>query len=326
METVKLGQTNLKVSRLSLGALCFGDPAWRPYVVDEGESRAIIRRALDHGVNLIDTSNYYSLGRSEEVVGRAWRDFVRREDIILATKVGNPMAAGANTGGYSRKNILAAAEASLKRLGTDYIDLYQTHIWKYEHVDLDEVVDAFDHLVRQGKILYPGITVMPVWQFVSCVVSARHGGRAAFATVSNHYNLLWREDERELLPFCRSAGIGLIAHSPHARGVLCGKSRRSAGTHTVRASTDEYAARCYQQPNDFAIADRVEDIADERGVKPSQVALAWVLSRPGVHSVLMGATRPEHVDDAVAALPIRLTADECRRLEHLYVPRPPDAG
>jgi aryl-alcohol dehydrogenase-like predicted oxidoreductase len=326
MEQVKLGRTNLKVSRLSLGALCFGDPAWRPYVVDEAASQAIIRRALDHGINLIDTSNYYSFGRSEEVVGRAWRDLVRRDDIILATKVGNPMREAANAGSFSRKNIFAAVEASLRRLNTDHIDIYQTHIWKEDGIDLDEVVDAFDDLVRQGKILYPGVTVMPVWQFVSCVISARHTRRTPFATVSNHYNLLWREDERELLPFCRSGGIGVIAHSPHARGVLCGSARRTPGTQTVRATTDEYAALCYQQPHDFAMADLVEQIAGERGVKPSQIALAWVLSKPGIHSVLFGATRPEHVDDAAAALGIRLSAEECERLESPYIHRPPDAG
>ncbi len=325
MQYLKLGGANLQVSRLSLGALCFGDPAWRPYVLPEEESRAVIRRALDHGFNLIDTSNYYSLGKSEEIVGRALKDFVKRDDIVLATKVGNRMGSNPNSGGYSRKNLLAAVEASLKRLNTDYIDLYQTHIWQ-ENVDLDEVVDVLDHLVRQGKILYAGITVMPTWQFVSCVVSARKTGRTAFASVSNHYNLLWREDERELLPFCLKEGIGVIAHSPHARGVLCGKARRTQGTHTVRAMTDEYAAHCYQQPNDFAIADLVEDVANARGVKPSQIALAWVLSRPAVHSVLIGATNPSQVDDAVAALSIELTPEECSTLEEAYIHRPPNAG
>ncbi len=321
MKYVKLGRSSLKVSRLSIGALCFGDPAWRPYVLQEDESRAIIRRSLDHGFNLIDTSNYYSAGRSEEIVGRALNDLVRRDDVILATKVGNPMRPAQTASGFSRKNLLAAVDESLRRLRTDYIDLYQTHIWQ-NGTDLDEMVDAFDYLVRSGKILYAGITIMPVWAFVSCVVKARCSGRAPFVSVSNHYNLLWREDERELLPFCRNEGIGVIAHSVFGRGLLCGKARRAGPGKTIRSDTDEYAAFCYGQPQDVAYADMVEEVARARGVKAAQIALAWVLSKPGIHSAIIGATRPEHVDDAVATLSIKLSPEEIERLEKPYIYRP----
>lgn len=325
MEYVKLGKSNLRVGRLSLGGLCFGDPKWRPYVLPEQESRAIIRRALDLGINFIDTSNYYSLGASEEIIGRAVKDFVRRDDIVIATKVGNPMRSTPTSGGFSRKNLFAAVDESLRRLNTDYIDLYQTHIWQ-AGTDLDEVVVAFDDLVRSGKILYAGITIMPVWQFVTCVVTAKKTGLTPFVSVSNHYNLLWREDERELLPFCRSEGIGVLAHSPFARGLLCGRARRTEETKTIRAGTDEYAAQCYHRDEDFALADLVEDVANARGVKPSQVALAWVLSRPAVDSVIIGPTRPEHLDDAVAALSLQLSADECERLEGAYRLRPAECA
>ena len=322
MKYMHLGATNLRVSRVSLGALCFGDPGWRPYVVDEAASAAIMRRAFELGVNLVDTSDYYSAGRSEEIVGRAVAEMMPRNEVIIATKVGNPMADAPNSGGYSRRHILAAAEASLRRLRTDYIDIYQTHIWD-PATDLEEMVAAFDDLVRQGKVRHVGVTVMPTWQLVSAIGVAERAGRTAFRTVSNHYNLLWREDEHELLPFCASAGMGVIAHSPHARGRLCGRARREGATATVRAATDEYADRCYGQAADFALADLVEQLASARGIKPAQFALAWVLSRPAIHSALIGATRPEHVDDAVVALDIELAAEDVARAEAAYSWRQP---
>lgn len=314
---MNLGKSSLKVPRISIGALTMGDPKWRPYVLPEEESRAVLKRAMDHGVNLIDTANYYSMGRSEEIVGRAVKDFMRREDVIIATKGGNAMRATPTGGGYSRKNLLAAVDASLKRLGTDYIDLYQTHIWQHD-TDLDEMIDAFDHLVSIGKILYAGITIMPVWAFVKCVTKAKCTGKAHFISVSNHYNLLWREDERELLPFCRREGIGVLAHSPFARGLLAGRARRSGPAKTVRSDTDEYASFCYGQPEDVAFADLVEDLAVARGVKPAQLALAWILSKPGIHSVTIGVTRPEQIDDAVAAQSITLSDEEIEKLERPY--------
>jgi len=321
LEYVNLGRTSLKVPRISIGALCMGDPGWRSYVLPEEQSRAVLRRAVESGINFIDTANYYSMGQSEEIVGRAVKDFMRREDVVIATKGGNAMRPGPAGGGYSRKNLLAAVDASLKRLGTDYIDLYQTHIWQHD-TDLDEMIDAFDHLVRSGRILYAGITIMPVWAFVKCVTKAKCAGRAHFVSVSNHYNLLWREDERELLPFCRREGIGVLAHSPFARGLLAGRARRAGPAKTIRSDTDEYASFCYGQPDDIAFADLVEDLAIARGVKSAQLALAWVLSKPGIHSVTIGVTRPEQIDDALAAQSIKLSAEDIEKLEKPYRYRP----
>jgi aryl-alcohol dehydrogenase-like predicted oxidoreductase len=318
MEYVKLGASNLRVSRISLGGLTFGDPKWRPYALGDSESRAIIRRALDHGINLFDTSNYYSLGRSEEIVGGALKDFVPRSEIILSTKVGNPLGKSPNNGGFSRKHLFSAVDDSLKRLKTDYIDIYQIHIWMPD-INIEEMLTAFNDLVRSGKILYLGATVMPTWQFVRCVLTAKHLNIAGFATVQNHYNLVWREDERELLPFCRHENVGLLSHSPHARGLLCGNGRRTGATKTIRSGTDEYQAYCYSRPEDYVLVDLVEEVSRKHGVKPAQVALAWVLSK-GIHSPLIGATRPEHIDDAVATLSITLDPLDVDRLEKAYLP------
>jgi aryl-alcohol dehydrogenase-like predicted oxidoreductase len=297
----------------------FGDPGWRSWVLQEEPSRAIIRRALDHGINAIDTCDYYSSGRSEEIVGRALKDFVKRDEIVLATKVGMPMGKGPNARGFSRKHIFEAVEQSLKRLQVDYIDLYQTHIWD-PTTNLEEMMQAFHDLVRAGKVLYVGITDMPFWQFAEAHLYAVHNGLTPFATVQNHYNLIWREDERDLLPFCRAHGIGLIPYSPMGRGYLCGRQRRTHGTERVKS--DDYAQKIYGRASDDAVADAVEGVAKEIGRAPAQVALAWVLSRPAVQSPIFGATRPEHVDTAVAALDIKLSDEQKRRLESAYAPRP----
>lgn len=319
MEHVNLGRSGLRVSRLTLGAMGFGDPKWRSWVLEEDDSRAIVRRALDLGINAIDTCDYYSSGRSEEIVGRILKHLVKRRDIVLATKVGNPMGKGANDRGFSRKHIVEGVERSLKRLQVDYIDLYQTHIWD-PRTNLEEMMHAFHDLVRTGKVLYIGITDMPFWQFATAQLYAVHNGLTPFASVQNHYNLIWREDERELMPFCRAQGIGLIPYSPMGRGYLCGRRRREAGTE--RLNSDDYAQKIYGRPNDDAVADQVEAVANAMGAAPAQVALAWVLSRPGVNSPIFGATRPEHVDAAVAALGIKLDAEHCRMLEGAYQPRP----
>jgi aryl-alcohol dehydrogenase-like predicted oxidoreductase len=293
----------------------FGDPKWRSWVLQEDASRAIMRRALDQGINAIDTCDYYSSGRSEEIVGRAIKDFVKRDEIVLATKVGMPMGKGPNARGFSRKHIIEAVEQSLKRLQVDYIDLYQTHIWD-PTTNVVEMMQAFHDLVRAGKVLYIGITDMPFWQFATAHLHAVHNGLTPFASVQNHYNLIWREDERDLLPFCRSQGIGLIPYSPMGRGFLCGQERR-----TERLKSDDYAQKIYGRPSDDAVAEAVEAVAKELGAAPAQVALAWVLSRPGVNSPIFGATRPEHVDAAIAALDIKLGDEQTRRLEAAYVPR-----
>jgi aryl-alcohol dehydrogenase-like predicted oxidoreductase len=319
LEHVNIGRSALRVSRLTLGAMGFGDPGWRSWVLPEEASRAIIKRGLDLGINAIDTCDYYSGGRSEEIVGRAIKDFVKRDEIVLATKVGMAMGKGPNARGFSRKHIFEAAEQSLKRLQVDYIDLYQTHIWD-PGTNLEEMMQAFHDLVRAGKVLYIGITDMPFWQFATAHLHAVHNALTPFAAVQNHYNLIWREDERDLLPFCRAHGIGVIPYSPMGRGYLCGRQRRTGGTERVRS--DDYAQKIYGRAPDDAVADAVEAVAKELGVMPAQLALAWVLSRPGVHSPIFGATRPEHVDAAVAALDIKLGDEQSRRLEAAYAPRP----
>ena len=319
MDYVNLGRSGLKVSRLTLGAMGFGDQAWRGWVLKEDESRAIIRRALDLGINAIDTCDYYSNGRSEEIVGRAIKDFVKREEIVLATKVGMPMGKGPNARGFSRKHIVEAVDQSLERLQVDYIDLYQTHIWD-PRTNLEEMMQAFHDLVRSGKVLYIGITDIPFWQFATAHLYAVHNGLTPFAAVQNHYNLIWREDERDLLPFCRAQGIGLLPYSPMGRGFLCGRQRRTKGTERVKS--DDYAQKLYGRPSDEAVADRVEEVAKALGSTPAQVALAWTLAQPGVHSPVFGATKPEHVDAAVAALAVKLTEDAMGALAGAYVPRP----
>ena len=320
MEYVRLGSAGLKVSRLGLGAMGFGDQSWRSWVLDLDQSRAVFRRAIDAGINFIDTCDYYSAGRSEEIVGTLAAEVGDRSALVIATKVGNPMGRDANARGYSRKHIIDAAERSLRRLRTDYIDIYQTHIWDPAS-NLEEMMEAFDHLVRSGKVLYTGITDMPFWQFATAYFHAERNGLAQFSSVQNHYNLLWREDERELLPFCRAQGIGLISYSPMARGFLCERARRVDPTRTERAKTDDYTYKLYGRPADEAIVDRVAELAKARALSPAQIALAWVLHQPGITAPVIGATRPEHVDAAVAALKIELGPEELRLLDELYLPR-----
>jgi aryl-alcohol dehydrogenase-like predicted oxidoreductase len=321
MEYVRLGRSGLKVSRLGLGAMGFGDRSWRSWVLDLDQSRVVFRRAIEAGINFIDTCDYYSAGRSEEIVGTLVAEHGNRAELVIATKVGNPMGRDANARGFSRKHIIDAAERSLRRLRTDHIDIYQTHIWD-PSTNLEEMVEAFDHLVRAGKVLYVGITDVPFWQFATAYFYAEQSGLARFVSVQNHYNLLWREDERELLPFCRAQGIGLIPYSPMARGFLCGRARRVDPTRTERAKTDDYTYRLYGRPADEAVVDRVAELAAARGLGPAQVALAWVLHQPGVTAPIIGATSSAHVDKAVDALALRLSADEQRALQEPYVPRP----
>jgi aryl-alcohol dehydrogenase-like predicted oxidoreductase len=321
MDTVRLGRSGLKVSRLGLGAMGFGDKSWRSWVLDLEGSRGVFRRAIEAGINFIDTCDYYSAGISEEIVGALIAEHGNRNELVIATKVGNPMGRGANARGFSRKHIIDAAERSLRRLRTDHIDIYQTHIWD-PTTNLDEMMAAFDHLVRAGKVLYVGITDMPFWQFATAYFTAQRNGLATFTSVQNHYNLLWREDERELLPFCRAQGIGLIPYSPMARGFLCGRARRLDATRTERAKTDDYTYKLYGRPADEAVVDRVAELGAALGLAPAQVALAWVLHQPGVTAPIIGATQPDHVDQAVDALAVRLGPDEQRALQAPYVPRP----
>lgn len=320
MEYVQLGRTGIKVSRIGLGAMGFGDRSWRSWVLDFEQSHAVFRRAVDAGINFIDTCDYYSAGASEDIVGRLIAGHGGRSEFVIATKVGNPIGRDVNARGYSRKHIIAAAEQSLRRLGTDYIDLYQTHIWD-PATNLEEMVEAFDHLVQAGKVLYIGITDMPLWQFATAYFHAEKNGLARFVSVQNHYNLLWREDERELFPFCRAQGIGLIPYSPMARGFLCGRARREEPTRTERAKTDDYTYRLYGRAADEAIVDRVAELAASSGLNPAQVALAWVLHQPAITAPIIGATQPHHVDEAVAALGRELGPAELMLLKEHYISR-----
>jgi aryl-alcohol dehydrogenase-like predicted oxidoreductase len=320
METVRLGRSGLNVSRLSLGAMGFGDKSWRSWVLDEAEARPIIKRALDLGINLIDTCNFYSKGASEELLGRLLKGTIRRSDVLIATKFGFTMGPSANERGYSRKHITEAVEGSLRRLGIDHIDLYQTHIWD-PSTNIEEMVHALADLVRAGKILYVGATDIPAWQFVKAIYIAKAAGIPSFVSLQYHYNAVWREAERELMPFCRDEDIGLLPYSPAARGFLSGRQRRSGPGQTERARSDSYANEWYGRASDQAVADVIDAIASDRGVSPTQVAIAWVLQQGGIHSAIVGATKVEHLDEAVAALRIKLSQEELTRIDAAYLPR-----
>ncbi len=319
MDHRRLGGSGLTVSRLTLGTMGFGDPAWRSWVLAEEESKPILRRALDLGITLIDSCDNYSKGASEALLGRLFRGFVDRDEILLATKFGLPQGRHPHQKGYSRHHVIAACEASLRRLGTDRIDILQTHIWDPAS-NVEEMAAALDHLVASGKVLYVGATDMPTWQFAKAVYHARHRGLAPFVSMQSHYNLVWREDERELFDFCRAEGIGVMPYSPMARGFLCGRARRLERT-TERARTDDFAEAWYGRPADAAVAEAVEDAAAELGIPPAQLALAWVLRNPAVDATVIGPTRPEHLDEAVAALSIELDEAVVKRLEAPYLPR-----
>ncbi|HZS48227.1 MAG TPA: aldo/keto reductase [Blastocatellia bacterium] len=321
MEYVNLGKTGLKVSRICLGCMTFGSKKWREWVIEEEESRPIIKKALELGINFFDTADMYSLGVSEEITGRALKDFAKRDEIVLATKVFHPMNDKPNQGGLSRKHILAAADDSLRRLGTDYIDLYQIHRFDYS-TPLEETLDALDSLVRSGKVRYIGASSMFAWQFAKSLYLSDLNGWTRFVSMQNHYNLVYREEEREMLPLCREEGIGVIPWSPLARGFLAGTRKRGGGTETIRAKTDEYAHKLYYADEDFTIVDRVAEVAGQKGVKPTQVALAWLLQQPGVTAPIIGSGKINHLQDAVDALSIRLSDEEIRALEEPYKPHP----
>jgi aryl-alcohol dehydrogenase (NADP+) len=319
MQYVNFGKSGLKVSRLCLGTMTYGTPAWRPWVLAEEESRPFIKRALEHGITFFDTADMYSLGASEEVLGRALRDFTTRDQVVIATKVFFPMGPGPNDRGLSRKHILDAIDASLRRLGVDYVDLYQIHRLDPD-TPIEETLEALHDVVKSGKARYIGASSMYAWQFARALYLADRHGWTRFVSMQNHYNLIYREEEREMLPFCRGEGVGVIPWSPLARGFLAGNRRREDWGETSRAKTDDYGQKLYYSDADFNVADRVVEVAGERGVKPTQVALAWLLAQPGVTAPIVGASKLEHLDQAVAALDLALTDDERRRLEEPYVP------
>ena len=323
MDYVNLGKTGLMVSRVCLGCMTYGSKSWRPWILEEEESRPYIKRALEAGINFFDTANVYSLGVSEEILGRAIRDFAKRDDVVIATKVHGAMGKGPNERGLSRKAIFQEIDASLRRLGTDYVDLYQTHRWDYA-TPIEETIEALHDVVRAGKARYVGASSMHAWQFAKALFTADLHGWTRFVSMQNHYNLVYREEERETIPLCRDQGIGVIPWSPLARGFLAGNRCRDvkAGGDTSRAQTDDFARQMYYRDDDFAVVDRVTEIAKKCGVANVQIALAWLLAKPGVTSPIIGASKPHHLDDALSALSIKLTDEEMKRLEEPYQPHP----
>ncbi len=311
----------MKVSRICLGTMTYGSSAWREWVLDEKESRPFFKRALELGINFFDTADMYSLGASEEIVGRALKDLARREEVVVATKVFNRMGPGPNAAGLSRKHVMEGIDASLRRLGMDYVDLYQIHRWDPE-TPVEETLEALNDVVRSGKARYIGASSMYAWQFAKALGISERRGWARFVSMQNHYNLVYREEEREMIPLCAEEGIGVIPWSPQARGFLAGDRTRDKGGATARSKTDSYAHTLYYKEEDFTVADRVGQVAAETGKARSQIALAWILSKPYVTAPIIGASRLEHLDQAADALSIKLSEDQVKRLEEPYVPHP----
>ena len=322
MQYVRLGSTGLKVPRLCLGTMTYGSSKWRPWVLDEEESRPFIRRALDLGLNFFDTADMYSVGASEEVLGRALRGFgAARERVIVATKVYNAMGDDPNQRGLSRKHIFHAIDASLRRLGTEYVDLYYIHRFDNE-TPIEETLEALDDVVRAGKALYLAASSMYAWQFQKILSKAGEMGCSRPVAMQNHYNAVYREEEREMMPLCRAEGIAVLPWSPLARGFVMGNRRREDYGDTIRAQTDTYGQGLYYQPSDFDVADRITEVAKARGESNARVALAWLLAQPGVTSPVIGATKLRHLEDAVAALDLKLEDAELKTIAEPYRPHP----
>jgi aryl-alcohol dehydrogenase (NADP+) len=319
MEYTRLGSTGLQVSRICLGMMSFGDPArgTHPWSLPEEDSRRMIEKALAAGITFFDTANVYSAGSSEEITGRALRDFADRDDVVLATKVHGRMRPGPNGAGLSRKAIIGELDASLRRLGTEYVDLYQIHRWD-PATPVEETLEALDACVRSGKVRYLGASSMWAWQFSKALYTAGEHGWHRFVSMQDHYNLLNREEEREMHPLCLDQGVGVIPWSPLARGKLT----RDWDETTARSETDEFGRKLYDPASDQAVVARVGEVAAERGVSRAQVALAWVLAKPAVSAPVVGVTKDHHLDDAVAAVDLQLTAEEIARLEEPYTPHP----
>ncbi len=321
MEYVRLGRSGLTVSRLALGCMSYGDPGWRPWVLDDAASQPFFRRAIEIGINYFDTADMYSRGVSEEVTGRALRAMARREEIIIATKVFYPVADGPNMGGLSRKHIVQACDASLRRLGMDTIDLYQIHRFDAD-VPIDETLEALNDLVRAGKVRYLGASSGPSWRMAQALSVSERQGWARFISMQNHYNLLYREEEREMIPLCLHEGVGLVPWSPLARGLLT--RPRPVGSSvqtdaTARSASDTYSPTLYEA-GDWSVVDAVDRVARDRGAAMAEVALAWLLNRPGVVAPIIGATKLDHLDSAARALEMRLTPQEIAALEAPYRP------
>lgn len=321
MEYVNLGATGLKVSPICLGTMTYGSSKWRDWVLDEDEARPFYQHALELGINFFDTADMYSLGVSEEVTGRALRDYAKRDQVIIATKVYWPVGDGPNERGLSRKHILDAIQASLKRLGTDYVDLYYIHRWDYE-TPIEETLETLNDLVRMGMVRYLGASSMYAWQFCKSLYTADLHGWSRFVAMQNHYNLVYREEEREMNPLCLVEGVGILPWSPLARGFLTGSRKREGEDETRRAKSDDFAKSLYYRETDFEIVDRVLELAQRRGVTPAQIALAWMLHKPGVTGPIIGASKMRHLEEAVEAVEIDLSEEEMTYLEERYQPHP----
>jgi len=333
MEYVKLGRTGLQVSRICLGMMTYGTTQWRPWILDEEAGRPIFRRAVELGVNFFDTADMYSGGVSEEVTGKYLKEFTRREEVVVATKVFFPVdlafAGGfdgaaqkrPNNGGLSRKHIFAAVDASLKRLDLDFIDLYQIHRWDYR-TPIEETMEALHDVVKSGKVRYIGASSMWAWQFAKAQYTARKNGWTPFVSMQNHYNLIYREEEREMLPLCRDMGVAVIPWSPLARGFLAGnRTPQDAETgSTSRAKTDTFAQQLYYRKEDFAVVRQVSELARVRGESNARIAYAWLLHQQGVSAPIVGASKISHIEDAVAATKLKLSDEEMDRLQAPYVP------
>lgn len=321
MQYTRLGSTGLKVSRICLGTMTYGAKNWRQWVLEEADSIPLIAKAWELGINFFDTADMYSVGVSEEILGKAIREIgIPRDRIVVATKLFNPMGPDLNQRGLSRKHLRHAIEASLRRLGMDYIDLYQIHRLDPETSD-EEVMTGLNDVVRQGKALYLGASSMYAWQFAKLQFAAERAGGAKFVCMQNHYNLAYREEEREMIPYCVDQGLALIPWSPLGRGLLTGSIKRDS-KDSLRAQTDDYAVKLYSRESDFQIADRVAAVAEARGNSRATVALAWLLSKHAVTAPIIGASKIKHLEDAVAALDIHLEKREIEQLEELYEPHP----
>jgi aryl-alcohol dehydrogenase-like predicted oxidoreductase len=321
MEYLGLGASGLRVSRVCLGMMSFGNDSDRSWVLDEEAAEPIVREAVEGGITFFDTADTYSQGASEVATGRLLAKLLTREEFVLATKVFMPMTPGENGGGLSRKHVLSAIDASLQRLGLEYVDLYQIHRFD-PRTPLEETMEALHDVVRSGKARYIGASSMFAWQFAKAQHIAERHGWTRFISMQNHYNLIYREEEREMIPLCIDQGVGVIPWSPLARGMLAGNRTRSGERHTARSDGDPFTDYLYNQPTDFDVVERVAEVAAERGVPPAQVALAWLLQRPGVTAPIVGATKPGHLQDALAAERLELSEQEVERLQEPYVPHP----
>jgi aryl-alcohol dehydrogenase-like predicted oxidoreductase len=321
MNYTNLGTSGLRVSRICLGMMGFGNDSDRPWVIDEDAAEPIVRAAVEGGVTFFDTADAYSGGASEVATGRLVPKFLSRDEVVIATKVFMPVSPGENGGGLSRKHILSGIDASLKRLKMDYVDLYQIHRWD-PRTPIEETMEALHDVVRSGKARYIGASSMSSWQFAKAQYTAEAHGWTKFVSMQNHYNLIYREEEREMIPLCLDQGVGCIPWSPLARGMLAGNRTRDGGRHTTRSSTDAFTDYLYDQPTDFDVVDAAVQVAGARDVQPAQVALAWVLAKPGVTAPIVGSTKKKHLKDALAAEELQLSEDEIAALEKPYMPHP----